>query len=61
LNREPNRFWSLYGAAEAAKRAGDREKSNMYFKKLLAIAKRGDQPGRPELAEARAATLQVSE
>jgi hypothetical protein len=61
LNREPNRFWSLYGAAEAAKRAGDREKSNMYFKKLLAIAKRGDQTGRPELAEARAATLQVSE
>lgn len=55
LNKEPNRFLSLYGAAEAAKRAGDREKSNAYFQKLLAIASLADQPGRPELAEARAA------
>ncbi|RXH57698.1 TPR repeat [Granulicella sibirica] len=56
LNKEPNRFWSLYGAAEAAKRAGDREKADLYFQKLLAVAARADQPGRPELAEARAAT-----
>ena len=56
LNKEPNRFWSLYGAAEAAKRTGDREKANLYFQKLLAVAARADQPGRPELAEARAAT-----
>jgi tetratricopeptide (TPR) repeat protein len=55
LKREPNRFWSLYGAAEAAKQAGDREKTSLYFQELLTVAKRADQPGRPELAEARAA------
>lgn len=55
LNKEPNRFRSLYGAAEAAKRAGDREKAGDYFQKLLAVASHADQPGRPELAEARAA------
>jgi tetratricopeptide (TPR) repeat protein len=57
LNKEPNRFWSLYGAAEAAKLAGDREKASVYFQRLLIVAKRADQPGRPELAEARAAIL----
>jgi hypothetical protein len=55
LKREPNRFWSLYGAAEAAKQAGDREKSSAYFNKLLAITSHADGPARPELAEARAA------
>jgi tetratricopeptide (TPR) repeat protein len=55
LKKEPNRFWSLYGAAEAAKRAGDREEANVYFQKLLAVAAAADQPSRPELAEARAA------
>ena len=53
LSKEPNRFWSLYGAAEAAKRAGNREDADTYFQKLLAITSRADQPGRPELAEAR--------
>ena len=55
LVREPNRFWSLYGAGEAAKRGGDDRKADLYFRKLLSVAERTDQPGRPELAEARAA------
>ncbi len=55
LEKEPNRFWSLYGAAEAAKRAGDPQKSDAWFQKLLTVANRADQPGRPELSEARAA------
>jgi hypothetical protein len=28
LKEEPGRFWSLYGAAQAAERAGDRERAN---------------------------------
>ena len=55
LRKEPNRFWSLYGSAEAAKQAGDHEKATLYFQELLTVAKRADQPGRPELAEAHAA------
>ncbi len=55
LTKEPNRFRSLYGAAEAAKLAGDRHTAQTYFKKLLEVAARGDRPGRPELAEARGA------
>ena len=54
LVKEPNRFWSLYGAAEAAKRGGNDRKADIYFRKLLSVAERSDQPGRPELAEARA-------
>ncbi|CAN5685815.1 hypothetical protein BH10ACI4_BH10ACI4_16490 [soil metagenome] len=55
LDKEPNRFRSLYGAAEAAKRAHDLKKAQAYFQKLLVVAGHADQPGRPELAEARAA------
>jgi tetratricopeptide (TPR) repeat protein len=52
LTKEPNRFRSLYGAAEAAKLAGDRHMAQTYFQKLLEVAARGDKPGRQELAEA---------
>jgi hypothetical protein len=52
LTKEPNRFRSLYGAAEAAKLAGDRHRAQTYFQKLLKVAARGDKPGRQELAEA---------
>ena len=55
LTKQPNRFWSLYGAAEAAKRAGNREQAEVYFNQLLTIAKHADRPERPELIEARAA------
>jgi Tfp pilus assembly protein PilF len=56
LTKEPNRFRSLYGAAEAAKLAGDRQTAQTYFQKLLKVAERADKPGRPEMAEARSET-----
>jgi hypothetical protein len=52
LVKEPNRFRSLYGAAEAAKLAGDLETEQIYFRKLIQVAAGTDQPGRHELAEA---------
>ncbi len=48
LKKEPNRFRSLYGAAEAAKLSGDRRTERMYFEKLLALAEHADHAGRPE-------------
>jgi hypothetical protein len=53
LIKEPNRFRSLYGAAESAKRNGDRHTAHVYFQKLLKVADRADQGVRPELVEAR--------
>jgi len=53
LTKEPNRFRSLYGAAEAAKLAGDRSTARKYFGRLLKVAERADKPERPEMAEAR--------
>jgi tetratricopeptide (TPR) repeat protein len=55
LTKEPNRFRSLYGAAEAARLAGDRQTEQTYLRQLLKITERGDKPERQELAEARAA------
>ncbi len=52
LIKEPNRFRSLYGAAESAKRNGDRHTAHIYFQKLLKVTERADQGGRPELVEA---------
>ena len=52
LNKEPNRFLALYGAARSAKLAGDERTSRDYFRKLLKVADSGDKHGRPELAEA---------
>ena len=37
LNVNPNRFNGMYGAAIAAKKSGDIEKANMYFKDLLKL------------------------
>lgn len=56
LAKEPNRFRTLYGAAVAAKLAGDRQKAQTYFRELLKVAERADNPGRQELAEARSET-----
>lgn len=53
LDAEPNRFRALYGAAEAAKLAGDREKAQAHFQQLLKVAERADSPPRAEIAEAR--------
>lgn len=53
LKKEPNRFRALHGAARAASLTGDRAAARRYYDQLLRICERADQPGRPELAEAR--------
>jgi tetratricopeptide (TPR) repeat protein len=53
LKKEPNRFRSVYGAATAAQLSGNRVKARTYYAQLIKVCERGDQPGRPELAEAR--------
>jgi tetratricopeptide (TPR) repeat protein len=53
LTKEPNRFRSLYGAAEAARLAGDRQTEQTYLRQLLKVTERADKPGRQELTEAR--------
>jgi tetratricopeptide (TPR) repeat protein len=55
LRQEPNRFWSLYGAAEAARQAGDAHRARQYFAALLAITPRADRPERAQLIDARRA------
>ena len=55
VTKEPNRFRGVYGAARAAALAGDPAKAATYYAKLLEICERADQPGRPELEEARKA------
>ena len=52
LAQQPNRFWSLYGAAKAASMAGDAPAAGHYFQRLLVVSQRADRPGRPQLAEA---------
>ena len=49
----PNRFNGLYGAARAARLAGDRKSANDYFRKLLTLTGPSDNL-RPEIAEAKA-------
>lgn len=53
LQKEPNRFRAVYGAARAAALAGDRATARTYYRQLLKICERADSPGRPELDEAR--------
>jgi tetratricopeptide (TPR) repeat protein len=53
LKKEPNRFRALYGAAQAAARAGDRASARASYQQLLSMCERADSPIRPELAEAR--------
>lgn len=53
LVQEPNRFWSLYGAAEAAKQAGDAARAHAHFQRLVTLASHANQPERPELTQAR--------
>ena len=49
--REPERFRSYYGAAQAAAQSGDRAKAKRYFAKLVDMAGQG--AARPELGQAR--------
>src|SRR5215469_11761294 len=52
LRNEPGRFWSLYGAAQAAERAGDRERARSFYSDLVAQTVHADQD-RPALKAAR--------
>ena len=49
----PNRFNGLYGAARAAKLAGNQKSARTYYQKLLALTSPSDNV-RPEVAEAKA-------
>jgi hypothetical protein len=53
LEKEPGRFRSLYGAANAARRSGRRDPSRRYFRELLRVCANAGEPLRPELREAR--------
>jgi hypothetical protein len=53
LKKEPNRFRSLYGAAEAARLAGNTRLARRYAAALLEVCAHADHPGRPQLGEAR--------
>ncbi len=53
LEHEPNRYHALTGAAKAAMQRGDRATAREYYRKLLQVCARADQPGRAELVEAR--------
>jgi tetratricopeptide (TPR) repeat protein len=55
LKKEPRRFRSLYGAAHAAQLSGSSDLSQRYFGELLTVCALSDNPGRPEIEEARAA------
>lgn len=52
LDRRPNRFNGIYGAAMAAKQSGDMEKATLYFESLLKQAENVDSD-RPEIKEAK--------
>jgi tetratricopeptide (TPR) repeat protein len=54
LKKEPNRFRSLYGAADAAKLVGNAQSARRYAAALLKVCAHADHPGRAELAVARA-------
>jgi len=51
LKNSPNRFDSLYGAAQAAQKAGNSASANAYFTKLMEIS--APTADRAELAEAK--------
>lgn len=53
LRKEPRRFHALYGAAHAAQLIGKREVARGYFRQLLEVCAKADQPGRVELRAAR--------
>lgn len=60
LTRAPKRLAGLYGAARAAKLAGDQAKARTYFADLAEVTKAGD-AGRSEVKEARAYAAQVAD
>jgi hypothetical protein len=56
MKKEPNRFRGVYGAALAAREAGDGAKAKKLSQELLQICSKADKPGRPELQSARKAS-----
>ena len=42
LGNEPGRFWTLYGAAQAAERVGDRERARSFYSDLVAQSVNAD-------------------
>jgi tetratricopeptide (TPR) repeat protein len=52
LQTAPNRFNTLYGAAQAAELAGSRQRARAYYTKLLALCGQAD-GARPELQKAK--------
>ncbi|QAY76320.1 lipopolysaccharide assembly protein LapB [Sphingosinicella sp. BN140058] len=56
LERDPNRFWSLYGAASAARRAGDSAAARDHARRLLELTRRADPSRRAALDEMRRLT-----
>ncbi|GAB5472154.1 MAG: hypothetical protein Mars2KO_02530 [Maribacter sp.] len=57
LQKRPNRFNGIYGAAVAAKKSGDKEKASLYFEQLIELAKNSNST-RPEVIEAKRFILQ---
>ena len=53
INKEPNRFHGLYGAANASELSGDGKKAKTYYAMLVALCERGD-TDRAELKQAKA-------
>ena len=53
LKVEPSRFWTLFGAARAADRAGDSAKAKTFFTRLVTQTAHAD-PERPALKVAKA-------
>ena len=53
LMAEPNRFRSLFGAAQAAERSRDTDKARALYAKLVSLCDRADTQG-PELQQAKA-------
>jgi tetratricopeptide (TPR) repeat protein len=54
LINEPNRLWSVFGAAQSARLAGDSKAAGTFSAQLLALTAHAD-PGRPELTQFRTA------
>ncbi len=59
LQKEPNRFRSVYGAARAAEVNGDSKIASDYYRKLLKICSRASNPARAELQQAKKFIAQV--
>jgi hypothetical protein len=53
LQKEPDRYRALSGAAHAAARAGDRATAAKHYGRLLKVCEHADAPGRTEIVEAR--------